>query len=96
MALYQRMPMAFLNAFFFVWMDHDRRYSIASGSSLSDGTPIVRTRWRQIGDDPEADPTRVELTIAQPRAAEVYYSACTKIDQHNRDRQDTLMLERNG
>ena len=56
----------------FVWMDRDRRYFIASGSSLSDGTPIVRTRWRQVGDDPEADPTRVELTIAQPKAAEVY------------------------
>jgi hypothetical protein len=78
----------------FVWMDRDRRYFIASGSSLSDGTPIVRTRWRQVGDDPESDPTRVELTIAQPKAAEVYYSACSKIDQHNRDRQDTLMLER--
>jgi hypothetical protein len=50
----------------FVWMDHDRRYFIVSRSSL------VRTRWRQVGDDPEADPTRVELTIAQPKAAEVY------------------------
>ena len=78
----------------FVWMDRDRRYFIASGSSLSDGTPIVRQRWRQIGDDPEADPTRVELTIPQPKAAETYYTACSKIDQHNRHRQDTLMLER--
>jgi hypothetical protein len=38
-------------------MDHDRRYFIASESSLSDGTLIVRTRWRQIGYDLEADPT---------------------------------------
>jgi hypothetical protein len=42
----------------------------------------------------EADPSRIELTIAQPKAAEVYYSACAKIDQHNHDHQDTLMLER--
>jgi hypothetical protein len=78
----------------FVWMDRDRRYFIALGSSLFDGTPLTRTRWRQIGDDPEADPSRFELTIAQPKVAEVYYSACAKIDQHNRDCQDTLMLER--
>jgi hypothetical protein len=78
----------------FVWMIHDRKNSIAVGRTLSDGTPIDRTRWRQIGDDPEADPVRVELTIANPKAAEVYYSACTKIDQHNRDWQVTLMLER--
>jgi hypothetical protein len=24
----------------------------------------------------------------------LYYSACGKVDQHNRDRQDTLQLER--
>ncbi len=60
-------------------MDRD----IALGSSLSDGTTITRTRWRQIGDGPEADPSEVELTIAQPKAAEVYYSTCIKIDQHN-------------
>jgi hypothetical protein len=50
-------------------MDQDCRYFIASGSSLSDGTPIVRQQWRLIGDDPEADPMRVELTIPQPKAA---------------------------
>jgi hypothetical protein len=76
------------------WMDCDRRYFIASGSSLSNGTPIVSTRRRQIEDDPEADPTRVELAITQTKAAEVYYSACARIDQHNHDWQDTLMLER--
>jgi hypothetical protein len=75
-------------------MDRDRRYFIASGSSLSDATLILRKRWRQIGDDPEVDPARVELTITQPKAVEVYYSACTKIDQHNRDQQDTLTLEK--
>jgi hypothetical protein len=78
----------------FAWMDQDYRYFIALGSSLSDGTPIVWQRWQQIGDDPEADSMRVELTIPQPKAAEIYYTACSKIDQQNRHHQDTLMLER--
>jgi Transposase IS4 len=32
----------------FVWMDRDRRYFIASGSSLQEETPCVRQRSRQI------------------------------------------------
>jgi hypothetical protein len=31
--------------------------------------------------------------VPQPKAAEIYYSTCGKIDQHNRDRQATLGLE---
>jgi hypothetical protein len=93
MALYQRMLMAFLTCFLLFGLWQKILY-YASWSSLSDGTLIVRTRWRQIGDDPEADPTRVELIIAQPKAAEIYYSVCAKIDQHNHDWQYTLILER--
>jgi hypothetical protein len=76
----------------FLWMDRDRRYFIASGSSLGEDTPFVSQRWRQImaGRSPE----KVELTVPQPLAAEVYYTTCAVIDQHNRDRQDTLMIER--
>ena len=44
--------------------------------------------------NPDAPPERVELTIPQPKAAEIYYSTCASIDQHNRARQDDLMLER--
>jgi hypothetical protein len=78
----------------FVWMDRDRRYFIASGGSLSEGKPYVRHRWRQVDDLPNASPERVELTVHQPKAAELYYSCCGKVDQHNRDRQDTLCIER--
>jgi Transposase IS4 len=78
----------------FVWLDRERRYFIASGQSLSEGLPYFRERWRQLDQEPDSPPTRVQLTIAQPKAAETYYSACGKIDQHNRDRQDTLMIER--
>jgi Transposase IS4 len=78
----------------FVWMDRERRYFIASGSSLQDGVPYVRSRWRQVDLQDDASPSRLELTVPQPRAAEVYYSCCGKIDQHNRDRQATLGIEK--
>jgi hypothetical protein len=38
-------------------------------------------------------PEKVELTIPQPAATELYYAAAGKIDQHNRDRQATITLE---
>ena len=78
----------------FVWRDRDRRYFIASGSSMADGTPVSRKRWRQIEKDRVTPPEKVTITIPQPQAAEVYYKVCGKIDNHNRDRQATLGLER--
>ena len=78
----------------FVWMDRERRYFIATGSSLQEGTPYFRDRWRQVDkDDTEADPEKVQVVVPQPKAAKCYYSCCSKIDQHNRDRQDTLGIE---
>jgi hypothetical protein len=77
----------------FVWMDPDRRYFIASASSLEPGMPYVRQRWRQVDNAPNAEPTRVFLTVSQPKAAEIYYSCNGKIDQHNCHWADTLSLE---
>jgi Transposase IS4 len=77
----------------FVWVDRERRYFIATAGSLNAGFPYTRTRWRQLEDDRFAPPEQVTFHIAQPYAAELYYSACGKVDQHNRDRQDTLQLE---
>ena len=77
----------------FVWMDRDRRYFIASSSSFADGLPHVRQRWRQVDTTLNADAERIELTVPQPKACEIYYRACGKIDGHNRHRQATLMLE---
>ena len=34
------------------------------------------------------------MSFPQPKSAEVYYSACEKIDGHNRHRQDTLNTEK--
>jgi hypothetical protein len=77
----------------FVCMDRDRRYFIASASSLSAGLAHVRTRWRQVDTRANAEAERVQVTVPQPKACEIYYSACGKIDGHNRHRQATLMLE---
>ena len=78
----------------YVWMDRDRRYFIATSSSLLAGIPYVRDRWRQVDTTPNANAERVFVTVDQPKACEVYYSACGKIDQHNRHRQDSLNLEK--
>jgi hypothetical protein len=78
----------------FVWMDRNRRYFIANCSSLQEGAPYSRIRWRQVDTTANADATRVELTIPQPIACEIYYDTCASIDRHNRMRQDDLMLER--
>lgn len=78
----------------FVWMDRNRRYFIANTSSLQEGAPYSRIRWRQVDTMANADASRVELTIPQPIACEIYYDTCAGIDRHNRMRQDDLMLER--
>ena len=77
----------------FVWMDRDRRYFIASASSLAEGEAYVRQRWRQVDTSLDADAERVELKVPQPKACEVYYNTCASIDHHNRHRQATLKLE---
>jgi hypothetical protein len=45
------------------------------------------------GEHVNAPPEVVDLTVPQPQAAEIYYSACAMIDRHNRCRQDDLQLE---
>ena len=78
----------------FVWMDRDRRYFVASASSLDSGVPCSRNRWRQVSLELDALPENVKLTIPQPKAAEVYYRTCGVIDQHNRHHQDNLKTEK--
>ena len=78
----------------FVWVDRDRRYFISTCSSLEEGTKISRMRWTQADKRLNAEPERQERNISQPKAAEMFYTAAGKIDQHNRHRQDSLRLER--
>jgi Transposase IS4 len=78
----------------YVWLDRERRYFISSAYSLQEGAPFVRNRWRQVEQDRFTPPENQELTIPQPQCCELYYSCCARVDQHNRDRQDTLQIER--
>ena len=78
----------------FVWMDRDCRYFIASASSLDSGIPYSQTRWHQVSLELDALTEKLELTILQPKATEVYYRTCSVIDQHNRHCQDNLKTEK--
>ena len=78
----------------FVWMDQDRRYFVASASSLDSGIPYSCNRWHQVFLELDALHENVELTIPQPKAMEVYYQTCSVIDQHNQHRQDNLKTKK--
>jgi hypothetical protein len=78
----------------FVWMDRERRYFNATAGSFEHGTPYTRCRSRQVSDEPNAPPEKVNLVIGQPQIAEFYYSTCSAIDKHNRLRQDDLRIEK--
>ena len=73
-----------------VWVDRYRRYFVANTRSTIDGKLYTRTRWKQFYDGAH----KVDMEVRQPEVAENYYGACAAIDQHNRCRQDDLMLER--
>jgi hypothetical protein len=78
----------------FVWMDRDRRYFISTTGNMEHGLPYTRKRWRRVDDADNAEPELVDLTIPQPKTAEVYYSTCAAIDRHNRCRQHDLAIEK--
>jgi hypothetical protein len=69
----------------FVWRDRDCRYFICSGGSMAEGNPHIRERMRQVVKDDVSLPQKVTPSVPQPKAAELYYDTCGKIDQHNRD-----------
>ena len=77
----------------YCWVDRERRYFISTCSSLAPGPQCIRKRWRQIDTTPNAPPEFVEVVVPQPAACAIYYGACGKIDQHNKLRQSSLMLE---
>ena len=74
----------------FVWMDRNRRYLIFTRGSMDKGWPYTRPWRRKDEPAPNVEPNMVELTIPQPITSELYYSACGKIDRHNRCRQESL------
>ena len=79
----------------YIWMDQDGRYFISLVSSMDNGDNMERTRSLHIEDaSTNADPIDVTLTIPQPKASEIYYGACSKINQHNRFLQESLNIEK--
>ena len=72
------------NTMDFVWLDRNRQNFIENSSSLQEGLPYIRHRWIQVDQTPNADAERVELSLPQPKAAEVYYGACAKTNGNNR------------
>jgi hypothetical protein len=79
----------------FTWCDKERRCFISSCSNLRPAPPVERSRMRQVAPvETDEDPEMQHLTIPLPNAANLYYSNCGRIDQHNRKRQDDLKLER--
>ena len=77
----------------FVWIDIEHRYFISSASSLQEGTPYNKKRWRQVNEEKNTESENVKLKIPQPKAAQIYYDVCGNIDQHNYHCQETLKLE---
>ena len=63
---------------------------------MEKGRPYTWAQWRQEDPEPNADPNVVELTIPQPIIADLYYSACGKIDRHNRCCQEILDTEKSS
>jgi len=78
----------------FVWCDRDRRHFITTCLNIQDGTPINRPRWKQVDRTPNADPSKVNVHVSQPRACQIHYSGCQAIDRHNRARQAGLKIEK--
>ena len=79
----------------FVWCDRERRYFISTADGIALGQSYQRKRMRQVQPvESNLPPEVVDLEVVQPKGAEVYYSTCAAIDQHNRWHQDDLQLER--
>jgi hypothetical protein len=58
-----------------------------------EGEPPQRQRYRQLVRYCNTPPEKVDISILQPKAEQLYYETCGKIDQHNCDRQSMLGLE---
>jgi hypothetical protein len=78
----------------YVWIDRDRRYFMATTSSLAMGDQVVRDWLHQLVKDKETPPERTEINLTQPRATQLYNECAAKIDQHNRDCQATMGLKK--
>jgi Transposase IS4 len=79
----------------FVYCDHDRRYFISTCANIAGGDPIQHVRLRQMQPvDTYEEPEYQLITHNCPQAAQLYYAACGKIDQHKHCQQSGLSTEK--
>ena len=81
--LVRRKEVGYCNFLVFVWMDCKRKYSICSGSNMSDGVPNTRSILHQKNEEPTAKLDNINLVIDQSKAYELYYSCCAIVYRHN-------------
>ena len=71
--------------FLFVWADCNCRYFVLLCLLMAQGTPSSCVRWRGFLDNKERRTAeRVRVQIPLPKAAEIYFEGCGKINKHNR------------
>ena len=74
-----------------MFVDRDCKHFISTAVTSRIAETAYRPRWRMIdGVGSEKIMTKVDI----PEAAAAYFSAASKIDQHNRCRQDALGIEK--
>jgi Transposase IS4 len=79
----------------FVSCDCDRHYFISTCSNIAGGEPIQRVWLRQLEPiETNEEPQHEFITHNCQQAAQLKYSVCSKIDQHNRYRQSGLATEK--
>jgi Transposase IS4 len=78
----------------FVYCDRDRHYFISTCSNIAGGDPIQHVRLRQLEPIETKEPRHEFIMHNCPQAAQLYYGACGKIDQHNWCRQSGLATEK--
>ena len=76
------------------WLDRNRRFFIATVCGLGEGTEISRLRYRQVDENPEADPDQVMINVNQPLCVESYYDGAGAVDQRNRLRAAELRVDK--
>ena len=71
-------------------VDRDRKYFISTALTSQMTKNIYRHRWRMV----DGVAKKITTSIDIPEVADAYFSAASKVYQHNRCRQDDLDIEK--
>ena len=77
----------------FVWIEWDRRYSIALEYSLQEGQCYIQIFWRKIDSATNEDTEMIDMAMLKLKMDQYYHNKFAYVDQHNRHRQDTLRIK---